>query len=232
MRRIIGVRLPRVEKHDMEAWTPEQAGLFLDVASQHRLGALFEVVMFTGMRRGEVLGLRWADVDLVKRAISIHANRVQIGSKTVEQTPKTKSGTRTLDLADATVGVLIAWQFAQDTEAAAWGDAWEGDGHVFTYENGRPLLPQYATRLFDKLRIKAELPPMTFHGQRHEAISLMLSAGVPLAVASKRASHSSVQITADLYGHLIGSADRDAAETAVGMVPRNGSAHTMHTHGV
>lgn len=70
---------------------------------------------------------------------------------------------------------------------------------------------------------------MTFHGQRREAISLLLSAGVPLAVVSKRAGHSSVQITADLCGHLIGSADRDAAETAVAMVPRNSGARAVHT---
>lgn len=225
----IGVRLPRVQKAAMEAWTPEEAGAFLDAAAQHRLGALFEVVLFTGMRRGEVLGLRWADVDLAQRTITIRANRVQVGSKVVEQTPKTKAGTRTLEIADATVGSLVAWKFVQDAEAAAWGDAWASDGHVFTYEDGRALLPQYATRLFDKIRDKAGLPPMTFHGQRHEAISLMLSAGVPLAVVSKRAGHSSVQITADLYGHLIGSADRDAAETAVAMVPRNAGAHTVHT---
>lgn len=225
----IGVRLPRVQKAGMEPWTPEQAGQFLDAAAQHRLGALFEVVLFTGMRRGEVLGLRWADVDLAQRTVTVRANRVQVGGKVVEQTPKTKSGTRILEIADATVGSLVAWKLAQDLEAAAWGDAWQGDGHVFTYEDGRPLLPQYATRLFENIRATTGLPPMTFHGQRHEAISLMLSAGVPLAVVSKRAGHSSVQITADLYGHLIGSADRDAAETAVAMVPRTAGAHTVHT---
>jgi integrase len=222
----IGVRLPRVEKKDLGTWTPEQVGTFLDVAAEHRLGALFELVMFTGLRRGEALGLKWSDVDLEGHLLTVRANRTQVGGKVVEQTPKTKAGVRTIELADATVGALIAWQIAQQAEADAWGEAWSHTGYVFSYENGEPLLPQYATRLFDKLRVKAGLPKMTFHGQRHEAISLMLEGGVSIAIASKRAGHSSIQITADRYGHLIGSASKDAAETAVALVPRKTDVHS------
>lgn len=226
----LGARLPRVEKHKIVAWTPEQVGLFLDVAAQHRLGVLFEVAMFTGLRRGEALALRWSDVDLVHHRVTIRANRTQVGGKVVEQTPKTAAGERVLDIADATVGALAAWQIAQADEREQWGDGYSDAGYVFTKENGEPLLPQYATRLFDKLRLQAGLPKLTFHGQRHEAVSLMLNSGVPLAIASKRVGHSSVQITADLYGHMIGSASKDAAEQAVASVPRAG-AHTVHTPG-
>lgn len=227
----IGVRLPRVEAKSTEAWSPAQVGQFLDTAASHRLSALFELVMFTGLRRGEALGLHWADIDFDKRTLSVRTNRTQVGAKAVEQTPKSKSGARTIEIADATVGALLSCQLAQEAERAEWGEAWVGTGYVFTKENGAPLLPQYATRLFDKIRLEAKLPKMTFHGQRHQAISLMLSGGVPLAIASKRAGHSSVQITADLYGHMIGSASKEAAEIAVNLVPRSTVAHTLHTQG-
>lgn len=163
--------------------------------------------------------------------VRIRKNRVQVGGAVVEEDPKTEASKRPLDLADATIGALAAWQIAQAAEHEQWGDAYVDSGYVFTKENGEPLLPQYASRLFDKLRLKAGLPKMTFHGQRHEATSLELEAGVPLAVVSKRRGHSSVQITADRYGHLIGSASREAAEQTIAIVPRAG-AHTVHTQEV
>lgn len=214
--------LPRVDTKPFRPWEPEQVGHFLDVAALHRLGALFEVGVFTGLRRGELVALQWADVDLARRTLTVRAS-------------KTDAGRRVLDIDDRTIGALLAWQLAQDAERAACGPIWSGTGHVFTYADGQPLKPQYATRLFDKLRLQAGLPKMTLHGSRHTNASLMIAAGTDLVVVSKRLGHSSVQVTGDIYAHLIGSASRDAANRAADLVPARRAlgeevAHTMHAH--
>jgi integrase len=212
--------LPHVDERPFQPWQPEEVGRFLDLAAQHRLGAFFEVAVFTGLRRSELAGLRWADVDLARGTLTVRAS-------------KTGAGLRVLDIDDRTVGALLAWRLAQEAERDAWGPAWASTGHVFTYEDGRPLKPQYLTRLFDKLRVQAGLPEMTLHGLRHMHASLMIASGTDLAIVSKRLGHSSQSITADIYAHLVGSASRDAANRAAALVPsrrvlEDPGAHTLH----
>lgn len=224
------LELPKVEKKPVQAWEPAQVGHFLDVAATHRLGALFELAMFTGMRRGELIGLRWADVDLPTRTIAVRNNRVQADGRIVDKGTKTDAGQRTVDLDDRATGALIGWQIKQQEEQEAGQEAYSPSGYVFTMEDGRPLKPQYATRLFESLRVKAGLPKLTFKGQRHEHASLMIAAEVDIAVVSKRLGHSSISITSDIYGHLIGSASRNAAENAAALVPaKKAGAHTLHS---
>jgi integrase len=226
-----GIRLPKVEKKDFEPWSPAQVGRFLDAAAEHRLGPLFEVALFTGMRRGELLGLHWSDVNLEARTITVRNNRTQARQRIVEHSPKTSAGRRIIDLSEQASAALLAWQITQETEAAEWGTAYERSGYVFTYENGEPLKPQYVTRLFDNIREHTGLPKMTFHGQRHESASLLLAAGTDIALVSKILGHSSIAITSDTYSHLIGSAAANAAQAAAALVPRRADAHTLHTQG-
>ncbi|MDQ0275732.1 integrase [Arthrobacter silviterrae] len=226
------LELPTVDSGEVHAWEPAEVGVFLDEAAKHRLGALFEVAMFTGLRRGELLGLRWTDVDLIKRTISVRNNRVQAKGQVVENPTKTASGRRTVDLDDRSVGAFVALQILQAQEQTDGQEAYTASGYVFTMEDGRPLKPQYATRLFDRIRVNAKLPKLTLHGSRHEHAALMIASGVDIAVVSKRLGHSSISITSDIYGHLIGSASRDAAQGAAALVPaRSSGAHTVHTQG-
>ncbi len=233
------LELPVVETREFEPWEVEQVGHFLDVAAQHRLGSLFEVAVFTGLRRGELLGLRWSDVDLTRRELRVQTNRTTTG----EGRTKTEAGRRRVALDDRAVGALVAWQIGQAGERDMLGGDWTASGHVFTYADGQPLKPQYVTRLFDKLRIRACLPEMTLHGLRHQSASLQLAAGVPLAVVSKRLGHSSVSVTADIYSHLLRSTEHDAANAAAALVPARrvlpplqgtfvgARAHTLHAQG-
>lgn len=224
-----GIRLPVVAKKRFEAWQPEQVGSFLDLASKHRLGAMFEVAMLTGMRRGEVVGLRWSDVDMSRGTITVRNNRTTDGTTITEGEPKTEASRRTINYDETVGGVLIEWQLRQRQEAELLGDAWSDTGYVFTYETGEPLKPQYATRLFEKLRTSAGLPKITFHGQRHESASLLLANGADIALVSKMLGHTSVSITSDLYSHLIGRADREASQRAAASIPRQADAHRLHT---
>lgn len=221
------VRLSVVDAHEFEPWSPEQVGAFLDRAAQHRLGALFEIAVLTGLRRAELLGLRWGDVNLARRELTVRTTRVQTLSAVVENSPKTSAGRRVVQLDDAAVGALVAWQIAQEADRVNCGTLWEGDGHVFTYENGAPLRPQYVTRLFDTLRCDIGLPDMTLHGLRHMHASLLLASGTGIALVSKRLGHSSISITSDIYSHLIGDAGRHAAEGAAALIPR-ASAQQVH----
>jgi integrase len=136
--------------------------------------------------------------------------------------PKTASGdARVVDLDHGTVGALLGHRLAQDAERAAWGPAYADHGLVFARENGEPLHPETVTKRFGKLAEAASLRPVRLHDLWHGQASLMLAAGVPLAVVSKRLGHSSVSITSDTYSHLLEGVGREAAERAAALVPRN-----------
>jgi integrase len=221
---------PSVQKSKVRPWEPEEVGTFLDAAAAHRLGALFELAVFSGLRRGELIGLRWEDVDLTRGLLRVRTQRVQVGGQVVEGKPKTKAGEdRRVDLGDRAIGALIGHRLQQDQERNDWGAGYQDHGLVFAKEDGTALLPQYVTRLFDTLTERASLRRVRFHDLRHAAASLMLSAGVDIAVVSKRLGHSSIAITSDVYGHLVGGAGRSAAQAAESLVPTT-TVHTLHTH--
>lgn len=213
-----------------EAWTAAQVGAFLDAAIAHRLGSLYELAFLTGMRRGELCGLAWDAVDLASRTLRVERTRVQAKGGIVESKPKTDSGIRTVTLDDAAIGALLAWRLRQEAERAEWGEAWQHTGYVFTMEDGTPVKPDYATRLFEKLRKQAGLPKITLHGARHEHASLWIAGGGDVTLLSKRLGHSTSRITADLYVSRVGDADRAQAEKVAAMIPR-GKSHTLHTQG-
>lgn len=196
--------------------------------AKNRLGALYEVAFLTGMGRGELVGLRWQSVDLASRTLRVEHTRVEATTGIVESQPKTESGKRTVTLDDAAIGALLGWKLRQDAEREKWGEAWEDAGYVFTREDGTPVKPDYATRLFEKLRKQAGLPKITLHGARHEHASLWIAGGGDVTLLSKRLGHSTSRITADLYVSRVGDADRAQAERVAAMIPR-GLSHTVHT---
>lgn len=118
------------------------------------------------------------------------------------------------------VGTLLAHRLQQDEERAVWGEAWQETGLVFTREDGSMLHPEYVTRHFQRLAQAAGLRVVRLHDLRHGQASLMLAAGVPLALVSKRLGHSSYTLTADTYSHMLQGVGRDAANSAASLVPR------------
>lgn len=178
----------------------------------------------TGLRRGEACGLRWVDVDLQRGALWVRQQVVQLGHELVVGPPKTASGEdRRVDLDEQTVGTLLAHRLAQDAERATWGAAWVETGLVFTREDGSGWHPETVTKRFIALATEAGVRPVRLHDLRHGQASLMLAAGVPLAIVSKRLGHSSITITSDTYSHLLDGVGRQAAEAAAGLVPRDRS---------
>jgi integrase len=193
-------------------WTPEQCHIFIHHAADDRLANLYQLMLVTGMRRGEAVGLRWEDVDLDGQCLFIVQQITEVRGKSVVGTPKTKRGTRLVPIDTETAAMLRRHREAQELERSAWGPAWNDAGLVFTRENGLPLRPEYATRHFQALVEEAGLPAIRLHDLRHTNASLALLAGVEMKVVSERLGHSQISVTADLYTHVNRGLGRDAAD--------------------
>lgn len=193
-------------------WTPEQCLRFLEHARDDRLVSLYQLMLVTGMRRGEAIGLRWEDVDLDGRCLFVVQQITEVRGKSVVGTPKTRRGTRLIPIDTYTAAQLGRHRDGQGVERLAWGPAWNDAGLVFTRENGLPLRPEYATRHFQALAAKAGLPAIRLHDLRHTNASLSLQAGVDLKVVSERLGHSQISVTADLYTHVNLGLGRTAAD--------------------
>jgi integrase len=200
----LGAERPAQPDATIKIWDLKTIGEFMRRASSHRLGALYELAIYCGLRRGELAPLRWQDVDLANRKLIVGRTRTTIDGKIVEtMTPKTKSGHRTVPLTDAAVAALLTWKLRQDQEAEDAQEAWHTEGHVFTMEDGRALDPSYITRTFARICQQDEpLPELHFHGLRHTFASLAIARGSDLSSVGKLLGHSSVQVTGDIYHHL------------------------------
>ena len=193
-------------------WTPEQSQAFLQHVAEDRLANLYHLMLVTGMRRGETVGLRWEDVDLDGECLFVIQQITDVNGRSMVSTPKTKRGQRLVPIDAETVAMLRRQRETQNLERAAWGPAWNEAGLIFTREDGRPLRPEYVTRDFQALALKAGLPVIRLHELRHTNASLALSAGVDLKVVSERLGNSQLAITADLYTHVNRGLGKAAAE--------------------
>jgi len=218
--------MPREARKRVEPWTAQETGAFLDAVAGDRLAALFHVVAYLGLRRGEALGLRWDDVDLVRRRVVIRQQVVQMNLQAVEANcqycgethpgmgitePKTDDSAAIVHLDAGTVSVLLSQQLAQGEEREAWGDAYQDHGLVFAREDGTPIRPSWLTARFLELQdgvivpVDAEDPEsaqrplrrVRLHDLRHGTASLMIAAGVDVAVVSKVLRHSTIKLTVD-----------------------------------
>jgi integrase len=213
------VDLPAVPRRPVMPWEPSELGQFLDHVQSHRLGALFELMASCGLRRGEALGLRWADVDLAEGVLIVRQQLVYVGKGAQFGPPKTAAGEhRRVELDRRTVRTLLAHQLSQSTERAAL--EYRDLDLVFAQSSGQPYDPAKITKTFTVLAEQAGVRRVRLHDLRHGTASLMLAAGVPIELVSKRLGHASIAITLGTYSHLLEGVGRQAAEAAVALVPR------------
>ncbi len=209
----------KVIRSETHVWDFDELATFLTTAQDHRLGTLMRTASVTGIRRGELLGLRWSDVDLKGGVLHIRrALNKGNDSGTLEE-PKTKHGRRSLDLDPETVKALAAWRRQQREETLQFGrmdcEANNPHGLVFTRLDGSPLDPDAVSKTFQKIAAGAELPRIRFHDLRHTHGTLLLKQGTPLHVVSRRLGHASAAFTADTYSHVLpGQAAEAVAELA------------------
>ena len=166
------------------------------------------------MRRGEVLGIRWNDVDLDARRLSVRRSVTCTGYQVHINPTKTRTSRRTVDLDPRTVNVLAEWRAAQDRELG------ERDpiGTVFTRPTGQPPHPHVLSQTFNRLQRTAGVPRIRLHDLRHTHATLLLKAGVPLKVVSERLGHSTPAFTMAVYQHVLPGMQRDAADLFAQMI--------------
>jgi integrase len=217
--------LPRVERRKVRPPEPEQYGAMLDQIIGERLFPLVVVAGYSGLRRGELAGLKWEDVDLDTGRIVVRRQRVSVGYKVVERDTKTEAGQDRVVFLDAdALSDLKVWRKAQTEERLKWGPAYQDGGYVFTWENGAPYHPDYLTKIVSRLLRRAGIPSAKLHALRHFRAAWLISVGTDIAVVSKTMGHKSIAITSDIYGSLAEKAARDLAENARGYVSRRRTA--------
>lgn len=202
-----GVSAPRVVRAERQVWTPAQVAVFVDGTETDRLAALWRVAAMSGMRRGELLGLGWDDVDLdtsqvhVRRALTRGPAGSHLGPV------KTVRGRRSVHLDARTMRLLRRWRATQTREAFASGrDRWSANNPqqlVFTRPDGHPCHPDTITSRFNRIVTRLDLPRIRFHDLRHTHATLLLTQGAPLHLVSRRIGHASAALTADIYAHVL-----------------------------
>lgn len=205
-------------KPEMRTWTAEQLGRFLDHVSGDRLAGAWELLASTGMRRGEVLGLRWTDVDLDAGTLRITRTLVTTDVQRKGEpgmawgTPKTAKGRRSVALDEATVAALRAHRARQLEERLLIGAGYADEDLVVCQPDGRPIHPKTLSYYFERKAKRAGLPPIRLHDLRHTHATLSLKAGVHPRVVQERLGHANVSITLDTYSHV--DLDMQAAAAA------------------
>lgn len=201
---------PEHIQRERETWNKAEVKTFLVKASRDRLHAAWRLSLY-GLRRGEVLGLRWSDIDLKAKTLTVDQSRVLVEYKIRIEEPKSRNGKRTLPLDDALVTALTALHKLQLRESADAGTAYQagldvldwyqGGEYVITDELGIPVHPEWYSDEFGRLLKRAGLRRITLHDSRHTTLTLMEHAGVPISIISKWAGHYDSAFTQKTYVH-------------------------------
>jgi len=206
------VEPPRPEPREMKALSPGEARRVLVAASGDRFEALYAMAITTGMRQGELLGLRWRDVDLDGRSVRVTGSLQYIPGRGLRvSSPKTARSRRNVLISEVAAAALFEHQRRQELERAE-STGWEDNDLVFPNRRGRPI---YATNLLDRsfsqLLQRAGVPRVRFHDLRHTAATLLLGQGVHPKVVSEMLGHTNTSITLDLYSHATPTMQREVA---------------------
>jgi integrase len=209
---------PRVSSHtEMQFWEPDQLAKFLVHVQGHRYEVAWHLAAMTGMRRGEVLGLRWRDVVFDAGRLAVRHTLVSVNYEIKDSTPKTHQA-RTIDLDAGTVDLLRSHRERQQTELSAWGRGYLDSDLVFRRENGSPIHPDEFSQAFENAVRASGLPRIRLHDLRHTHATIALRAGVPVKVISERLGHEDPAFTMKQYAHVIPGMQAEAAALIAALV--------------
>lgn len=210
-----------VNQTEVEVFTTGEISVFKAALNKHRLKALFLLALGTGLRQGELLGLKWSDIDFkdeelkVERSIRIVEIINRDGSRnreTVIQDPKSKDSIRTVPIPSNLIPVLNAHKLKQAEEKLKAGDSYITSDFVFTTELGKTIDARNLLRSYTRLLKKADIPYRKFHALRHTYATKLFEADIPLKTVQKLLGHSDISITANVYTHVIPKEKNKAAE--------------------
>ncbi len=207
------VRPASLSRAERRTLTYEEARAFMISIERDRLGPLFTLAITTGLRRGELLGLRWADVDLVGCALRVRQALQRVEGQLQFVEPKTHRSARPLPLSALSVKALERQRVRQATDRLACGSTWKDRNLVFASTIGTPLEPRNVNRRFGELRSAAGLDWLHLHDLRHAFATFLLDQGEEMRTVMELLGHSTMRLTADTYGHVLPSRARTAAES-------------------
>jgi integrase len=206
------VEPPRVARVTMQILSPEEVGRFLDVARDTDYYVYFATLLYTGLRRGELLALRWRNLDLGKGTLSVVETAYRLGSGEYRiKEPKTPQSRRTVILPPSLVELFKVYRFDQELLRIQLGIGLNGDDFVFIRPDGSPVNPNAVSLAFRRIIKRAGLKAIRIHDLRHTHASLMLKAGIHPKVVSERLGHANIGITLDLYSHVLPGLQEAAA---------------------
>lgn len=202
----------RPRRHRFKTWSVAEAATFLAAIREHRLYALFAVAIALGMRRGEALGLRWDDVDLIDGTMRMAMQLQRVAGELRHDETKTDDSTRVVALPGPCVQALRRHRAQQAAERSAAGDRWTDSGLVFTTRKGTPIEPRNINRTFDTLIAKIGVTRIRFHDLRHSCATLLFAQGVDLQTIKDLLGHSSIGVTSAIYVDVLREVQRDAVD--------------------
>jgi integrase len=227
-------RPPRPPQRVIEPFTPEECSLILGCAPRFGLLAVVAIAVGMGLRQGEILGLRWQDIDLERRTLKVQRALQRVDGRNQLVDPKTSRSRRTLPMPSLVHSALLQRRSDQDAARELAGALWEEEipGLIFTTELERPRCGTAVTHTFHRLLAEAGVRQRTFHTLRHSAATLMLAGGVDLKTVSTMLGHSQIGLTADTYASVLPGLQREAAARMDSILARPATPADSSTTGV
>ena len=211
LRGSVHVDPPRRAHYEITALTMEQAQKLLETAKGHNMEALFMLALTTGMRRGEILALKWQDVSFIEKTIQVRRTFTRTpGNRYVEAETKTKKSRRSIVLTQMVVDLLIQHRVQQAEARREAGEHWQERDLVFCTSLGTPLNPNKVLERFKTLLKRVGLPDMRFHDLRHSAATILLTMRVHPKIVQELLGHNQISMTMDIYSHVLPTMQGDA----------------------
>ena len=208
------VEPPAIVENEKRYYNQEQLAALMDAAAGHRLEIVILLAGYCGLRREEIVGLKWENVDLDKRILSITEVRTSAGNKIITKRPKTKTSLRTEYICDDLFEVFKRLKKEYLENKLFFGNAFEDSGLIVTFPDGKPYRPNYISELVTKFIIKNGFPPLHLHELRHSFASIANNLGIPLYNIGRALGHASTSVTSKVYTHLIDT-DHESTMTTV-----------------
>lgn len=209
------LEFPKEDTKEVEVFTLEEVENILNAleCEPWHIRAVIEVALFTGCRRGEIVGLKWADIDFENQRISVKRSIYKLSDgKAREKEPKSKTSIRTISIPERLCKTLTEYRLQQNRHIAYLGDSWKNLDYVFTEEDGYVMNPQTPTKQFDHFLKRHGIRHLKFHGLRHTSATMLLANGCDIKTVSTRLGHADITTT-NIYVHALESTDRMAAQT-------------------
>lgn len=205
---------PKVSAKEMYYLNEEEARNLLEllIAEPIQYRTMISLLIFTGLRRGELCGLEWKDIDFENRAMHVVRTSQFVNGDFLTKEPKTKSGRRELTLSMGACTILKEYKEWQEKQIQTIGDQWIENDRLFTQWNGKPIHPDTITDWFAKFVKKNNLPKVTLHSLRHTNATLMIAEGTDIRTVSNRLGHAQTSTTLNIYTHALKSRDAVAAD--------------------